>query len=333
MAFPLPLLYHALFSFPSSLPTMRALHHFSSFIGKTFALWTIVFALLGYFFPALFAPLKGWITPALAIIMFGMGLTLQPRDFAEIVRRPLQVVIGLIAQFTLMPLIALLLTRIFQLDPAIALGVILVGCCPGGTASNVITFLARGDVALSVTITSISTLLAPLLTPLLLQLFAGELITLNLGAMMLTIGKIVILPIVAGVVLHHLLGERIRPAIAALPLVSIGGIVLIIAIIFALNHDKIASHGLLIFAVVILHNLLGNLLGYLAARACGFSAAQRRAIMIEVGMQNSGLGAALANSFFSPAAAVPSALFSVWHNISGALLANLFVRSDNRRGA
>lgn len=307
---------------------MRALHHFSTFIGKSFALWAIAFALLGYFFPAVFAPYKSFITPALAVIMFGMGLTLQPRDFVEIVRRPLQVLVGLAAQFILMPLIAFLLTKILPLEPAVALGIILVGCCPGGTASNVITFLARGDVALSVTITSFSTLLAPIFTPLLLQLFAGAFIDIDLMKMMLAIGKIVILPIAAGVVIHHLLGERIRPAIAALPLVSVSGIVFIIAIVIALNHQGIASHGLMIFAAVILHNLTGYLLGYFVARACGFSAAQRRAIMIEVGMQNSGLGAALANSFFNPLAAVPSALFSVWHNISGAMLANLCVRTD-----
>ncbi len=182
---------------------MRTLHRFSTFIGKSFALWAILFALLGYFFPTIFAPYKSLITPTLAIIMFGMGMTLRPRDFIEIVRRPQQVFIGLAAQFILMPVIAFLLTKILPLDQAAALGVILVGCCPGGTASNVITFLARGDVALSVTITSFSTLLAPILTPLLLQLFASTLINIDVIKMMLDISKIVILPIAAGIAIHY----------------------------------------------------------------------------------------------------------------------------------
>ena len=313
---------------------MMALRRFSDWVGKTFALWAIAFALLGYYFPAWFKDLGWLIKPALMVIMFGMGLTLQPRDFAEIVRRPVQVLLGLVAQFTIMPLIAVLLVNVFRLDPAVALGVILVGCCPGGTASNVITFLARGDVALSVTITSFSTLLAPLLTPLLLQTFAGELISIELLAMMKDIGQIVILPILAGVVLHYLLGHRIDPAIGAMPLVSVAGIVLIIAIVIAGSSAQLNSRtALIILSVVMLHNLLGYTLGYTVARLFGLSAAQCRAIMIEVGMQNSGLGAALAKTFFAanPITAVPSALFSLWHNISGALLANICVRLDEKK--
>lgn len=313
-----------------------ALHRFSTWVGKTFALWALAFAALGYFFPAWFKDLAWLIKPALMVIMFGMGLTLQPRDFAEIVRRPLQVVLGLAAQFLLMPLIAVLLVRVFQLEPAVALGVILVGCCPGGTASNVMTFLARGDVALSVTITSFSTVLAPVLTPLLLQWFAGELISIDVLAMMKDIAQIVILPIVAGVVLHYWLGHRIDVAIGAMPLVSVAGIVLIIAIVIARSSGQLNSfNALVILAVVMLHNVLGYALGFAAARVCGLSTAQCRAIMIEVGMQNSGLGATLANTFFAanPITAVPSALFSLWHNISGALLANICVRLDAKREA
>lgn len=313
---------------------MMALHRFSTWVGKTFALWALAFAVLGYVFPSWFKDLAWLIKPALMVIMFGMGLTLQPRDFAEIVRRPVQVVLGLVAQFTLMPLIALMLVRVFQLDPAVALGVILVGCCPGGTASNVITFLARGDVALSVTITSFSTLLAPVLTPLLLQTFAGELINIELLAMMKDIGQIVILPIVAGVMLHYVLGHRIDAVIGTMPLVSVSGIVLIIAIVIARSSGQLSgANALEILGVVMIHNLLGYALGYGAARACGLSGAQCRAIMIEVGMQNSGLGATLANSFFAvnPITALPSAVFSLWHNISGALLANLCVRADAKR--
>lgn len=310
---------------------MGRLAKFSAWVGQTFALWAVVFALVGFFLPHLFVGLKSWIVPALGVIMFGMGLTLNIEDFAEIGKRPVQVLVGLAAQFIIMPLLALLLTQVFALDPTIAVGVILVGCCPGGTSSNVITFLSRGDVALSVTITAFATVLAPLITPLLLELYASTLIDVPLAAMMWSIAKIVLLPISAGLLIHRVLGDKVKPALEVLPLVSVGGIVLIIAIVVALSQGKIAESGVLIFAVVVLHNVLGYACGFALGKACGFGLAQQRTIMIEVGMQNSGLGAALAAAHFSPLAALPSALFSVWHNISGALLANICVWRDARR--
>lgn len=312
---------------------MQGLARFSAWIGRTFALWAILFAVLGFFFPQWFVGLKSWIVPALGLIMFGMGLTLEVKDFAEIAKRPVQVVVGIVAQFLIMPLLALLLTKVFTLDPMVAVGVILVGCCPGGTSSNVITFLSRGDVALSVTITSFSTVLAPVVTPLLLELYAGTLIDIPLAAMMWSIAKIVLMPIAAGLIVHRLLGDKVKPAIDVLPLVSVGGIVLIIAIVVALSQAKIAESGALIFGVVVLHNLLGYVCGFALGKVCGFGLAQQRAIMVEVGMQNSGLGAALASAHFaaSPLTALPSALFSVWHNISGALLANICVAVDAKK--
>ncbi|MBV7435370.1 bile acid:sodium symporter family protein [Cardiobacteriaceae bacterium TAE3-ERU3] len=310
---------------------MQGLARFSAWVGRTFALWAILFAVVGFFFPQWFVGLKGWIVPALGLIMFGMGLTLDVKDFAEIAKRPVQVIVGIAAQFLIMPLLALLLTKVFALDPMVAVGVILVGCCPGGTSSNVITFLSRGDVALSVTITSFSTVLAPIVTPLLLELYAGTLIDVPLAAMMWSIAKIVLLPISAGLIVHRLLGDKVKPAIEVLPLVSVGGIVLIIAIVVALSQAKIAESGALIFGVVVLHNLLGYACGFALGKVCGFGLAQQRAIMVEVGMQNSGLGAALASAHFSPLAALPSALFSVWHNISGALLANICVWADTKK--
>lgn len=301
----------------------------SSWIGKTFAIWALVSAVLGFVFPDIFAALAFLIVPILGIIMFGMGMTLKTDDFIEIIKRPKPVLIGLLAQFTLMPLIAYLLTLVFQLDPLIAVGVILVGCCPGGTSSNVITFLAKGDVALSVAITSISTLLAPFLTPLLLNLFAGQLIDIDLANMMLTITKIVIVPIVLGIVFHKLLGDRVEFATAVLPMVSVLGISIIIAAVVAVSKATILDSGALVFMVVALHNMIGYTLGYTIARVLGFSERQRRAIMVEVGMQNSGLGAALAATYFNPVAALPSAIFSVWHNFSGALVANIFAKRDD----
>lgn len=307
---------------------MNQIAVFSSWIGKTFAIWALVSAVLGFIFPTFFASLAFLIVPILGIIMFGMGMTLKTEDFLEIVKRPKPVIVGLLAQFTLMPLIAYLLTVVFSLDPLIAVGVILVGCCPGGTSSNVITFLAKGDVALSVAITSISTLLAPFLTPLLLELFAGQLIDIDLLSMMITITKIVILPILLGIIVNKFLGNKIESAISVLPLISVLGISIIIATVVALSKATILDSGIIVFVVVALHNMLGYSLGYFIARLLGFTEMQRRAIMIEVGMQNSGLGAALAATYFNPVAALPSAIFSVWHNFSGALVANIFAKRD-----
>lgn len=307
---------------------MQAIVKASQWIGKTFAIWALVSAVLGFIFPEFFASLAKFIVPILGIIMFGMGTTLKTSDFAEIVKRPKLVVVGLLAQFTLMPLTAYLLTLIFHLDPLVAVGVILVGCCPGGTSSNVITFLAKGDVALSVSITAIATLLAPILTPILLKVFAGKLIEIELASMMISITKMVIVPIILGLLFNKILGEKVHIANDILPIVSVVGIAIIIAAVVAVSRETILTSGVLVFIVVALHNCIGYTLGYLIARISGFSEAQRRAIMVEVGMQNSGLGAALAATYFNPAASLPSAVFSVWHNFSGALVANFFVRKD-----
>ncbi|MBU5616634.1 bile acid:sodium symporter family protein [Psychrobacter sp. TAE2020] len=307
---------------------MNQIAALSNWIGKTFAIWALLSALLGFVFPEFFASLAFLIVPILGIIMFGMGMTLKTSDFLEIIKRPKPVIIGLLAQFTIMPLIAYLLTVVFSLDPLIAVGVILVGCCPGGTSSNVITFLAKGDVALSVAITSISTLLAPFLTPILLQVFAGQLIDIDLLSMMVTITKIVILPILLGIIVHKFLGDKIESAITVLPMISVLGISIIIAAVVAVSKATILDSGAIVFVVVALHNMLGYSLGYLLARLLGFTETQRRAIMIEVGMQNSGLGAALAATYFNPVAALPSAIFSVWHNFSGAIVANVFAKRD-----
>lgn len=308
---------------------MNQIAALSNWIGKTFAIWALLSALLGFVFPEFFASLAFLIVPILGIIMFGMGMTLKTSDFLEIIKRPKPVIIGLLAQFTIMPLIAYLLTVVFSLDPLIAVGVILVGCCPGGTSSNVITFLAKGDVALSVAITSISTLLAPFLTPILLQVFAGQLIDIDLLSMMVTITKIVILPILLGIIVHKFLGDKIESAITVLPMISVLGISIIIAAVVAVSKATILDSGAIVFVVVALHNMLGYSLGYLLARLLGFTETQRRAIMIEVGMQNSGLGAALAATYFNPVAALPSAIFSVWHNFSGAIVANVFAKRDS----
>ncbi|MGF6155684.1 BASS family bile acid:Na+ symporter [Ensifer sp. KUDG1] len=303
---------------------MKAVASFSQFVGRTFALWVIVFAILGFVFPDIFKQVTPYIVTLLGIIMFGMGLTISLDDFKEVARRPFEVGIGVVSQFLIMPLLAVLLTAVIPMSPEVAAGVILVGCCPGGTSSNVMTYLSKGDVALSVACTSVTTLLAPIVTPFLVWTFASQYLPVDATAMFMSIVKVVLLPLALGFFLQKLLPGLVKAAVPALPLVSVAGIVLIVAAVVGASKGAIASSGLLIFAVVVLHNGLGYLLGFFAAKVAGLSLAKRKAIAIEVGMQNSGLGAALANTYFSPVAAVPSAIFSVWHNISGALLANYF---------
>lgn len=301
---------------------MNAVARLSNFVGKTFAIWVILFAILGFALPDVFRQLTPWIVTLLGIIMFGMGLTISLDDFRTVVRRPWEIGVGVVLQFLIMPLIAVALTRLIPMDPQVAAGVILVGCCPGGTSSNVMTYLSRGDVALSVACTSVTTLLAPIVTPFLVWTFASEYLPVDAMAMFLSILKVVIVPLALGVLAQKLLPALVRAAVPVLPLVSVIGIVLIVSAVVGASKAAIVQSGLMIFAVVVLHNGFGYLLGFLAAKALGLNMAKRKAIAIEVGMQNSGLGAALATTYFSPLAAVPSAIFSVWHNISGAIVAN-----------
>lgn len=309
---------------------MRAIALLSRFVGNTFALWVLLFAVLAFLAPQWFRPLAPAIVPMLGIVMFGMGLTLKLEDFAEVARHPWRVCLGVVAHFVIMPGVAWLLCQLLQLPPEIAVGVILVGCCPSGTASNVMTWLARGDLALSVAIAAVTTLLAPLLTPALIWLLASAWLPVSFAELFWSILQVVLLPIALGVVAQRLFGARVGKMVEVLPLVSVVCIVVIVAAVVAASQAKIAESGLLIMAVVILHNGFGFLLGYLAGRVFGLPLAQRKSLALEVGMQNSGLGAALASAHFSPLAAVPSALFSVWHNISGATLSSWFRRLTDK---
>ena len=268
------------------------------------------------------------INPLLGIIMFGMGLTLKTEDFRVVFSRPRDVLVGCLAQFTVMPLLAFALTRVFRLEEALAIGVILVGCCPGGTASNVITFLARGDLALSVGMTAMSTLLAPVLTPLLGWLLAGEMVDVDVAGMLLSILWVVILPIALGLVVKRIWPRTTERAAGYLPALSSLAICLIVLIVIAANAHKLLSGGWIVLLVVVLHNICGLAAGYLIGLLLHLSPAKRRAVSIEVGMQNSGLASSLATLHFAayPLATIPGALFSVWHNISGAIVARLYSR-------
>lgn len=288
-------------------------------------------ALLALAFPDVLGHLKpSLINPLLGVIMFGMGLTLKPEDFRVVFSRPKDVIIGCLAQFTVMPLLAFALARLFALNEALSIGVILVGCCPGGTASNVITYLAKGDLALSVGMTATSTLLAPVLTPLLVLLLVGETVDVNVVGMLLSILWVVILPIILGLLIKRLLPRMTEQATTFLPAVSSIAICLIVMIVIAANAHKLLSSGWIVVLVVVLHNVLGLLVGYLIGALLKLSPAKRRAISVEVGMQNSGLASSLATIHFAayPMAAIPGAVFSVWHNISGAIVARLYSRHD-----
>lgn len=309
---------------------MKSLASLSRFVGNTFAAWVVLFAVLGFLLPDLFRQLTPWIVTLLGIIMFGMGLTISGRDFAEVLRRPVNVGVGVASQFLIMPLLAVTLTMIIPMSPEVAAGVILVGCCPGGTSSNVMTYLAKGDVALSVACTSVTTLMAPIVTPLLMLMLASEYLPVDAWAMFQSIVKVVLFPLALGFAAQKLLPAFVRAAVPALPLVSVTGIVLIVAAVVGASKGAIVQSGMMIFAVVVLHNMLGYLIGFIAARLAGLDLAARKAIAIETGMQNSGLAAALATAYFSPLTAVPAAIFSVWHNISGALVANILSRMKAR---
>lgn len=264
----------------------------------------------------------------LGVVMFGMGLATKLEDFKVVFSRPRDIAIGCVAQFTIMPALAWMLARLFGLDEALTVGVILVGCCPGGTASNVITYLAKGDLALSVGMTGVSTLLAPFLTPALTLLLAGKTVDVDAVGMFIGILWVVIMPICLGLIVKKLFPKTTERAIRFMPIVSSVTIAVILALVLSANASRLATGGIAVLLVVILHNVCGLALGYLIALALRLAEPKRRALCIEVGMQNSGLAASLAAVHFAayPMAAVPGAIFSVWHNISGAIVARLFAK-------
>ncbi len=289
-------------------------------------------AVLALATPSTFSGVKpSVINPLLGLVMFGMGMALRIEDFRIVFSRPRDIAIGCLAQFSVMPLLAWVLSRLFALDEALTVGVVLVGCCPGGTASNVITYLAKGDLALSVGMTATSTLLAPFVTPLLVWLLVGQTVDVQVAGMLLSILWVVILPIVAGLLAKWLWPKFTERATAYLPALSSLAICAIVLIIIAANASKLLEGGLIIILVVMLHNLCGLSLGYAIGRLLRLPAAKRKAVSIEVGMQNSGLASSLATLHFAayPMATIPGAIFSVWHNISGAVVARLYARNSD----
>ena len=297
------------------------------FIARWRGLLVLLIAAISLLIPASFSWIDTWsINPLLGVIMFGMGLTLSPHDFRIVLSRPKDILIGCLAQFTVMPLLAWGLAWVFALPKELALGIMLVGCCPGGTASNVITYLAKGDLALSVGMTAASTLLAPILTPLLVWLLAGTMVDVDTLGMLQSIVYVVIAPIIVGLLCQSFLPKLTKSVVPYLPAFSSIVIAYVVGIVVSHNADRLLVGGLIVIIVVMLHNLLGLSTGFLIGKLLHIPKPKCVALSIEVGMQNSGLASSLAVLHFAayPLAAIPGAIFSVWHNISGALAAKLY---------
>ncbi|MEW8200951.1 MAG: bile acid:sodium symporter family protein [Candidatus Thiodiazotropha endolucinida] len=297
-------------------------------ITRLFPVWALLFSLIAYGKHDLFVDMKPAIVPLLGVVMFGMGMTLTWKNFTDILKKPVIIGFGVFMQYLVMPFAAWLIAVVSGLPPYLMAGLVLVGACPGGTASNVVCFLARGDVALSITLTTASTLLAIIATPILTWLYVGQKVPVPVASMLWSIFKIVLLPVTLGVLVNTLFGRKLGAFKHIFPLLSVLAIVVIIAIIVSLNRDNLANMGMAIALAVIMHNLLGLMGGYWLPKLLGWDERVCRTLAIEVGMQNSGLGVALAVKYFSVAAALPGALFSIWHNLTGSMLAGYWSRRN-----
>jgi BASS family bile acid:Na+ symporter len=295
--------------------------------GLAFTCWVIACVTMAMFFPEAFRSWRGYtltglIVPLIQIIMFGMGTTLSLADFARVIAMPRGVFVGLLLQFTVMPITGFVLARLFGFSGEVAAGIVLVGAAPGGVASNVMTYLAGGNVALSVTMTAVSTLASPILTPLAMQWLAGRFVPIDAPAMMQSILTMIIVPIVAGLVVNRLIGSR-RWLHRTLPIVSMVAICIILTIITASSRDRLLAVALGLFAVVVLHNTVGFVLGYFGARLFRMNESDSRTASIEVGLQNAGMASGLAISVLhSTDAGLAAAIFGPWMNAAGSVLAS-----------
>ncbi len=304
---------------------MSRIKKICNFMSSNIAVIIIIFSVIAFFYPKGFSWATNYTTLFLGTAMFGMGLTIKTEDFKIVFTRPKDLCIGFILQYTVMPVTAFALAKLFGLSADLALGVILVGCCPGGTASNVITYVAEGDVPLSVGMTIVSTILAPICTPVLVYLLAGSWVEVSLLTMMMSVIKVVLIPVLLGILIYRLFPKQVDAIRELLPMISVIAIVMIISGIVGSNAEKILSCGALVMVVVAIHNVVGLCLGTAAAKLMKLEEKKVTAIGIEVGMQNSGLAISLATANFAanPLATLPGAIFSVWHNISGTVYAGL----------
>jgi len=294
-----------------------------------FPLWAVLLSAVAYVYPEYFAPHNNLIVPFLSLIMLGMGVTLSVDSFLAVLKRPHVVILGTLMQYTIMPLAAWGVCLALKLPSDLMAGVILLGCCPGGTASNVISYLAKADVALSIVLTSVSTMIAFVATPFLTWLFIGQTVEVDVTGMLVSVVNIVIVPVVLGLAINYFFEARIKAVKDVFPAISAAAIVIIIAIIIGTNSQNLEQSGPLVLLAVVLHNSLGLAGGYWVSKALNLSETEARTIAIEVGMQNSGLSVALAIKHFTAAAALPGAIFSIWHNLSGAFLAGHWAKETS----
>lgn len=296
--------------------------------GFSFTLWVIAAAAISMIYPSYITEVGGYktenlIVPLIQLIMFGMGTAMGIKDFVGVIKMPKGVIIGLVLQFTIMPLLALSLTLLMSFPPEIAAGVILIGCVPCGVSSNILNFLSKGNLALSITLTSFATLLSPFVTPFLMQQLAGQFIPIDLPAMILAISKMIFLPLIAGIVFHRIFGKRSAWLNAAMPLIAMAANVIIIAVIVAAGRDSLLTIGLLLFLAAVIHNASGYLLGYWGGRLFKMNKRDSRTIAIEVGLQNGGMAAGIAYELGRAATmGLYPAIFGTWMDISGSFLAN-----------
>ncbi|WP_392560651.1 ketopantoate/pantoate/pantothenate transporter PanS [Orbus mooreae] len=298
---------------------------------RMFPLWAILCAILAYFMPNIFLPMKSHTSELLMFVMFTMGVTLSIDDFKRVIVKPKAVIVCTLLHYIVMPLTALILAKVFHMNPELLVGMVLVGSVASGTASNVMIYLAKGDVALSVTISSVSTLVGVVVTPLLTLVLVGTSVEVPFWGMLMSIIKIVFIPIVAGLIVHHLFLGFIKKLERFLPIMSMICILMILSIVVAGSRDQITQVGFMVIIAVVLHNAIGLLGGYWGGRLLGFDEATCRTMSLEVGMQNSALAATLGTTYFSALSALPAAVFSVWHNISGSLLAGYWQGKQVKR--
>ena len=293
-----------------------------------FPLWAIIFSAITYLQPSLVVDFKGWIIPLLILIMFCMGITLRIEDFKRVLKRPKIVALAVFLQFLIMPFAAFTVSKLFDLSSELMVGMVLVGAVSGGTASNVIAYLAKADVALSITMTIVSTLLSIVVTPYLTLLYVGQSVPVPALSMLLSILKLVFIPVVVGILLNHLFHKHIEKRHDLFAFLSIISIIFIIGIIIGINQNKISTIALPLMLAIILHNLIGVFAGFQISKFFGYDHKSCKTVAIEVGMQNSGLAVVLAMKYFSALSALPGAIFSIWHNISGSILAGYWSRQN-----
>lgn len=297
-------------------------------ISALFPLWAIIFSIICYLQPSLVVDLKGWIIPLLILIMFCMGITLKVEDFKRVLKKPKIIALAVSLQFLIMPLAAFIVSKSFNLSTELLVGMVLVGAVSGGTASNVIAYLAKADVALSITMTIVSTLLSILITPYLTLIFVGQTVPVPAFNMLLSILKIVFVPVVIGIVLNHFFHKFIEKRHDFFAFLSIIAIVFIIGIIIGINQSKISSLALSLMLAIMFHNIIGLTFGYYITKFMGYDKKSCKTVAIEVGMQNSGLAVVLAMKYFTPLSALPGAIFSIWHNISGSIIAGYWAKKE-----